>query len=63
MQNVVVVNQLSPAGVSLTSVAYKSDWGNVIEVELDGLRLHVRAADQAQGLVLCSSRGNLLSAP
>ena len=59
VQNVVVVNQLSPDGALPDSVAYKSDWGNVIEVELDGLRLHVRAADQAQGLVLCSSRGNL----
>jgi hypothetical protein len=63
VQNAVVVNQLSPAGRSLASVAYKSDWGNVIEVELDGLRLHVRAADQAQGLVLCRSRGNALSSP
>ncbi len=63
VQNLLVVNQLSPAGRSVSSVGYKSDFGNVIEVEIDGLRLHLRAAVQGQDLVLCRSRARSRPTP
>jgi hypothetical protein len=54
VQNALVVTQLSPAGQPLASTTYKSEFGALVEIELDGLELNLRPANQGQGLVLCA---------
>ena len=39
----------------ITTLGLKSDYGEILEIERDRLRLRLRAGDTSQGLVLCSN--------
>jgi len=54
-QNSIVVSQLGPHGSVIATLGMKSDYGQILEIERDGLRLRIRAGDMSQGLVLCSN--------
>ena len=62
-QDAIVVALLSESGQPAASASYKTDFGRILEIELDGLDLQVRAGDARQGLVLCPDRAALLAAP
>jgi hypothetical protein len=57
------VTQLSPDGRPLASVTYKSEFGSMVEIELNGLKLRVAAANPDQGLLLCPWPGTNLPIP
>jgi len=54
VQSTVVATFLSSDGRPLDSTAFKSDFGRILEIELDGLTIRLRAADSHQPLVLCT---------
>jgi hypothetical protein len=51
--NSLVVTRVSPEGRPISSVVFKPDFGQVIEITLDDLSLRLSAAEPSQRVVLC----------